>query len=158
MNRLLAEVLNQYALSIDGCHGVQHWMRVMNTGRMLALKTGADLRVCDLFAIFHDSKRSHEGRDRDHGVRAKKYITKLGKKKLGLNGTQMSDLCAAVLFHADGLVFHPSITVRTCWDMDRLDLGRVGHMPDPKMLCTKPARNGAFIKECYTRSIIEGTW
>jgi len=153
MNRLLAEVLNQYALPLDGCHGVQHWMRLWNTGRILAPQTGADKKVCDLFAIFHDSQREHEGRDRDHGVRGSIFVKTLGMKLLGLNKTQMGDLCGAILLHADVFVHHPSITVQTCWDMDRLDLGRVGHMPDPRRLCTKPAKDKSFILECYERSI-----
>ena len=37
--------------------------------------------------------------------------------------------------HSDGLI-DGDITVRTCWDADRLDLGRVGIKPDAKYLCT----------------------
>ena len=32
------------------------------------------------------------------------------------------------------------ITVQTCWDADRLDLGRVGVYPEPARLCTDAAR------------------
>jgi uncharacterized protein len=32
------------------------------------------------------------------------------------------------------------ITIQTCWDADRLDLGRVGVFPDAARLCTGAAR------------------
>jgi uncharacterized protein len=36
---------------------------------------------------------------------------------------------------------HPDVTIRTCWDSDRLDLGRVGIVPDPDLL--SPMRQGS---------------
>ena len=41
---------------------------------------------------------------------------------------------------------HPDVTIRTCWDADRLDLGRVGISPHPKYLGTEVARRPATIK------------
>lgn len=35
---------------------------------------------------------------------------------------------------------HPDITIQTCWDSDRLDLGRVGVTPHPSRLCTEAAK------------------
>ena len=35
---------------------------------------------------------------------------------------------------------HPDITIQTCWDADRLDLGRVGITPQPNYLCTDAAK------------------
>ena len=35
---------------------------------------------------------------------------------------------------------HADITIQTCWDADRLDLGRVGIRPDPTYLGTTAAR------------------
>ncbi len=37
------------------------------------------------------------------------------------------------------------ITVQTCWDADRLDLGRVGITPNPRWLCTACAKDPATI-------------
>ena len=42
--------------------------------------------------------------------------------------------------HSDGRV-DADVTVQTCWDADRLDLGRVGKRPDPRLLCTPAARD-----------------
>ncbi|WP_199186981.1 hypothetical protein [Blastopirellula marina] len=47
--------------------------------------------------------------------------------------------------HTTGLT-HDDITVRTCWDADRLDLGRVGVTPHPSRLCTDFAKRPATIK------------
>ena len=45
------------------------------------------------------------------------------------------------------------ITVQTCWDADRLDLGRVGIRPDPRRLCTAAARNPRMIEAAFARSL-----
>ncbi len=34
----------------------------------------------------------------------------------------------------------------TCWDADRLDLGRVGIMPEPSRLCTAAAKRSDLLK------------
>ena len=36
-------------------------------------------------------------------------------------------------FHSDGEL-HMNATIQSCWDADRLDLGRVGKRPYPKYL------------------------
>jgi uncharacterized protein len=41
---------------------------------------------------------------------------------------------------------HPDVTIQTCWDADRLDLGRVGITPHPSRLCTGAAREQEMIK------------
>ena len=41
---------------------------------------------------------------------------------------------------------HPDVTIQTCWDADRLDLGRVGITPDPGWLCTTAARRPDMIR------------
>jgi uncharacterized protein len=44
------------------------------------------------------------------------------------------------------------ITIQTCWDADRLDLGRVGIVPDPARLCTVAARDPDLIRWAIERS------
>ncbi len=41
---------------------------------------------------------------------------------------------------------HPDVTVQTCWDADRLDLGRVGITPHPSLLCTDVAKRPETIQ------------
>jgi uncharacterized protein len=45
-----------------------------------------------------------------------------------------------------------NITVQTCWDADRLDLGRVGTTPDPRYLCTAAAKQSDIIEWALRRS------
>jgi uncharacterized protein len=54
--------------------------------------------------------------------------------------------------HSDGQLV-ADVTVMTCWDADRLDLGRVGIRPDPKRLCSDIARSEGVICAAYDRSI-----
>ena len=42
--------------------------------------------------------------------------------------------------HTDGHT-EGDLTLQTCWDADRLDLGRVGIVPKPDLLCTDAARS-----------------
>jgi uncharacterized protein len=59
--------------------------------------------------------------------------------------------------HTKGLL-DADITIQTCWDADRLDLGRVGIVPDPDRLCTDAAREPTFQDWAYQRSVrSEGT-
>jgi uncharacterized protein len=44
------------------------------------------------------------------------------------------------------------VTVITCWDADRLDLGRVDIRPEPRYLCTDVAKEQATIEWAYKRS------
>jgi uncharacterized protein len=49
-------------------------------------------------------------------------------------------LYSACAHHTDGLT-DGDPTVQTCWDADRLDLGRVGIIPKKKFLGTEAARD-----------------
>ena len=44
----------------------------------------------------------------------------------------------------------------TCWDADRLDLGRVGIRPDPRRLFTAAARSPELLSWAYQRSLRYG--
>jgi uncharacterized protein len=67
----------------------------------------------------------------------------------------MELLDAAIRYHADGLR-EGDVTVQTCWDADRLDLGRVGIRPNPSKLCTDAARRPDVLGEAYRRSLGSG--
>ena len=47
--------------------------------------------------------------------------------------------------HTDGLT-DGDVTIQTCWDADRLDLGRVGKTPNPRRLCTAAAIRPDILK------------
>lgn len=129
-----------FKLDWYGIHGAPHWARVMHHGLSLANTTGADTKVVRLFALLHDSQRRDDGDDDQHGIRAGDFAMGLQREGLlGLSHEHAELLLVACRGHSHGLRdAHP--TIQTCWDADRLDLGRVGIRPDPRYLCTIPAR------------------
>ena len=95
--------------------------------------------------MLHDSQRCHEGRDRDHGPRAAQFVRRLqAEGTLELSSTDLDLLMLACEGHSEGIREAPLI-VQVCWDADRLDLVRVGIRPEPKRLCTVPARNPGYL-------------
>lgn len=136
---VLQSVLDEYALFPGGIHGVVHWARVFENGVRLATETGANVEVVKLFAVLHDSKRFNDGHDPDHGPRAAQFAAELRGKTFDLPDHEFKLLCHACEGHTHELT-HPDVTIQTCWDSDRLDLGRVGITPHPSRLCTEFAK------------------
>ncbi len=136
---IIREILENYTLPVRGDHGVAHWARVLENGRRLAAVTGAKIEVVTLFALFHDSRRVNEYTDFGHGHRGAIYARSLRGKLVHLDDTNFELLFEACRLHTDGLT-DGDITLQTCWDADRLDLGRVGIAPEPDLLCTDAAR------------------
>ena len=137
--RILEVILDQYELPINGHHGVTHWARVMENGLRLAEETGANVDVVQLFAVFHDSKRVNEGHDPGHGQRGADFADELWGSVFNLPDHDFKLLYRACAGHTHERT-HADITVQTCWDSDRLDLGRVGITPHPSRLCTDVAK------------------
>jgi uncharacterized protein len=138
-------VLEEYALPWDGDHGVAHWARVLQNGLRLAETTGANADIVQLFAVFHDSKRVKETTDPDHGRFGAEFAAELRGRVFDLADHDFGLLYRACVGHTHEWT-HPDITVQTCWDADRLDLGRVGVTPHPSRLCTDAAKDPAMIK------------
>ncbi len=149
---LLRIIRNQFILNLDGIHGEAHWGRVYTNGLQLAKQTGARLQIVELFAFLHDSKRRANGFDVGHGDRAALFAESLCGSTFKLESQDLELLVTACRGHSDGLTTG-DITVLTCWDADRLDLGRVGIKPDPDRLCTKAARDPSMIQWAYARSL-----
>ena len=63
-----------YQLSHNGHHGLEHWLRVLINGRLLAEENGADLAVVEHFALVHDIMRENENMDLHHGPRAAEFV------------------------------------------------------------------------------------
>ena len=141
----------KYALSHNGVHGIDHWFRVLINGRQLAERTGADLKVVEYFALLHDVMRHDEDRDLNHGNRSADLVLSLYGDWLHLSSDQLGQLEEACRYHSMGRLTR-DVTIQTCWDSDRLDLGRVGIKPNPTYLGTAAARNHDFIKRAYARS------
>lgn len=123
-----------------GVHGPSHWGRVADHGRVLAQQLGESPLLPTLFGLLHDCCRENEDEDPEHGPRADDFIVHLcDRPDWPLDGPRTRLLRVACRDHSEGYVKGPLI-VQICWDADRLDLGRVGMVPDPKRLCTEAAR------------------
>jgi uncharacterized protein len=62
---------------------------------------------------------------------------------------QLDNLCYAIRHHSGGEV-STNPTIQSCWDADRLDLGRVGIIPSPKFLSVEASQ---LIDEAFNWSI-----
>jgi uncharacterized protein len=116
-------------------HGPRHWRRVEKNGLLLATRTGANTDVVRLFALFHDSRRVNESRDDGHGARGAAYAASLRGNAFDLPDDLFELLSYACTWHTDGGL-HDDPTIGSCWDADRLDLGRVFKKPKPEFMCT----------------------
>ncbi len=148
---ILNEILLEYVLPWDGDHGIAHWARVLENGLRLASETGADVEVVTLFAVLHDSQRRNEMTDPQHGPRAAEFAKSLRGTLLSLEDHQFHLLYRACEGHTHERD-HPDVTIQTCWDSDRLDLGRVGITPHPSRLCTAVAKRPETIRWAYARA------
>ncbi len=151
---LIHQILEDYALPWHGTHGVGHWARVLENGLRLAKTTGAKVEVVQLFAVFHDSRRINENRDFGHGQRGADLAAELRGNLFDLSDDDFELLRFACAHHTDGLT-EGDITVQTCWDADRLDLGRVGMVPAPKKLFTPAAKTWEIIRWADGRAAFE---
>jgi uncharacterized protein len=149
---LLEVVRDQFKLPWNGTHGGAHWARVRDNGLRLARITGADPKVVELFAFLHDACRLHDGSDPGHGRRAAEFAESLHGAVYRLSPRQLEQLRMACEGHSDGLL-EADVTVQTCWDADRLDLGRIGIRPEPSRLCTEAARQPDILEWAYDRSL-----
>ncbi len=117
-------------------HGLSHWRRVEMFGlRMAEKEERVDRLVVRLFAYLHDFCRVNDWRDIEHGPRAAEKIKGVRESILGeLSDEQFDALSQAIREHTVRSEPSGDITVDTCIDADRLDLGRVGITPDPERM------------------------
>lgn len=151
---LIKLIKAEFAIDWFGIHGVYHWARVRINGLKLAEFTGANPKIVELFAFLHDSKRKNENYDKNHGLRAAEFAHKINDSLLFLDEKDLDFLSFACTHHSEGLLTG-DITVQTCWDADRLDLGRIGKKPNPAYLCTDAAKNAEIIEWAFQRSKTE---
>ena len=149
---LVVHLRQTFRLNWHGAHGVAHWARVRVNGLALAARNGANRKVVELFAFLHDCERRDEGSDPLHGARAAQRLPSLLPFLPPLRAGEIELLAAACHGHTHGRS-HPEVTVATCWDADRLDLGRVGIEPHPDYLCTAEARHPETIAAAHGRAL-----
>ena len=138
--------INRWLEEMGTTHGVEHWDRVAKFGQML-YQEGADMDVVMAFAYLHDSERQNNAIDDEHGLRASAFIDTIRYTELrALSNEQIAKLKRACELHT---IEHRTgdITIDTCFDADRMDLLRVGIIPDPKRMATK--RGAELVADSY---------
>src|SRR5690606_11492245 len=92
------------------------------------------------FGILHDVERQNESFDPQHVPRAAALVEWLNGDLFSIHEEQLELLSYACRRHADGLTSDDP-TVGCCWDSDRLDLPRVGILPDREFMSTPLGRS-----------------
>ena len=133
-------------------HGPDHWARVERNGVYLARSLGLDDLIVRLFAVLHDSMRCNESADPGHGHRAACYAETIRNDLPSMEDDAFGLLHFACEGHTD-FRHATSEIVGVCWDADRLDLGRVGMVPDPDYLNTAEAKR---IAEARDYAVLDG--
>jgi uncharacterized protein len=133
------EVSKNKSSASSDIHGLTHWNRVFENGLIIAKKTGASIELVELFALFHDSCRLDDGNDPDHGRRAAEWVSSMRTDFSILPEDLFQDLLTALRDHAK-VKCTKNIHIATCWDADRLDLGRVGITPNEEFMNTETGR------------------
>ncbi len=141
----------RFVLDLHGIHGVPHWQRVRENGLRVARHSGAKGLLVELLAFLHDCCREDDRSDPGHGERAAEFSESLRGTILHLGDEDFALLHEAIRDHELGRV-RGDVTVVTCWDADRLDLGRVGKRPSPRFLGTEYARRKDTIEWASRRS------
>ena len=142
---LITDIRNQFQINWHGIHGISHWARVYENGMKLADLTDANRTLVQLFSVFHDACRYSEGSDPRHGPRGAELAARYRTSHLkSLTDDEFELLFIACFLHTSAPTYD-DITVQTCFDSDRLDLGRVGTLPDPRYLCTDDAKSPDMI-------------
>ena len=149
---LIAFARETFELDWHGIHGVSHWSRVRLNGLILAERTGANPLVVEYFAFLHDLGRENDDYDPDHGLRGAEIAEDVNGTLIKLSRNELALLKKACEGHSDGHT-QADVTIMTCWDADRLDLGRVGIDPDPDKLCTLTAKRPSVMRPAFLRSI-----
>ncbi len=128
-------VYAQRSIGEHSVHGPEHWAQVEFNGLFLAGLNGADSDVVRLFALFHDSRRINDGHDQMHGPHGAELARKVRNELLPIDDEKFAMLYLACTAHT--VASRTSVvTVDTCFDADRLDLVRIGIMPDPARMAT----------------------
>ena len=141
MEKIIEEI-REYVHSqwmLGELHGIRHWDRVYENGQRL-LAPGVNPLVVGLFAYLHDSCRIDDCEDINHGQRAAVWIDTLRNTYLkDVSDEEIELLQEACRLHTTELkTGNP--TIDACFDSDRLDLWRVGVIPDPDRLATEKGK------------------
>lgn len=156
LNKLDRQQLIDYVAKdwkLDSTHGLSHWLRVEKNGIMLSTPE-VNPYIVTAFAFLHDSCRVDNGYDVKHGVRALTKIDEIRHTILkNFTDEEIERLKTACKYHTTK-DRTDDMTVNVCFDADRLDLPRVGIIPDPKKMASP---QGASLAEHFRYSTPQET-
>ena len=150
---ILKIVQKEFELDLYGIHGINHWERVFLNTKKLSKYYNVESEVFELFSILHDSQRLDEYTDLEHGKRARKFVEVLIKKGIiYLHKDDQKRLLYACENHTKSNKQHElysDLIVRICLDSDKMDIDRVGIIPNEKHFLTHYAKE---IIKIYNKS------
>ena len=137
-------------------HGLSHWQRVERNGIILSTENGRvrndiNIKVVRYFAYLHDKCRLNDWADLEHGVRSADMLPSIRETILkDFTDEEVALLVKACRYHTtEQRIGIPTVDI--CFDADRLDLCRVGIVPNPELMATEQgayyAANIHLIKE-----------
>ncbi len=142
----------RFVLDRKGVHGVAHWQRVQENGLKLAKRNGANKDIVRLFSFLHDCCREDDRSDPQHGPRAAEFTEGLRETHIDADDIEFEKLLVAIRDHTS-VIQTNDLDIATCWDADRLDIGRVGVKPNRRYLNTPAAKEESVIRWAYRRSV-----
>lgn len=95
-----------------------------------------------VFCVSHDSQRRDDSDEMTHGELAAEYVASLYGRLFDLDDVNFQQLQYACRWHTQGGISSDP-TIGACWDADRLDLTRVGIVPNPDLMSTEPGKEMA---------------
>ena len=141
---VLEIVKKEFKLDLYGIHGINHWERVFLNTQKLSKYYNIESDVFELFSILHDSQRVDEYADLEHGKRAKKFIENLIEMgMIKLDKKDQDRLLYACENHTKPNKKHKlygDLIVQICLDSDKMNIGRVGVVPNEKYFLTSYAK------------------
>lgn len=153
ISRIKALAMDRYHGDFFRKDGPTHWDRAWENAKFLIPITKANPTVVQLFCYLHDCCRIHDGQDLGHSIAAAFFI-KQNRDLFSFLSQQefkmLLDACAGHSYHE----LSKDPTIGTCWDADRLDLGRYGIYPKGEYFSTQAAKDPAIIERAYQNSIV----
>jgi uncharacterized protein len=152
ISRIKHLAISRYHGDHLGNSGPMHWERAWQNGQLLIPMTKANPTVVELFCYLHDCCSVHDGHEPEHGPAAMFFIRQNIQLFSFLTDQEFTLLVDACANHTFNLLSKDP-TIATCWDADRLDLGRRGIYPKAEFFSTQAAKNPAIIERAYQNSI-----
>jgi uncharacterized protein len=150
--RVKQMALNRYHGNKLDVNGPEHWERAWQNAQVLIPQTKANATVVELFCYLHDCCRIHHGQEPGHGLAASKFIEEHKGEFSFLSEKEYQLLLKACGEHTF-LQHSDEPTIATCWDANRLDIGRIGICPKEQFLITPAAKDLKLINAAYQNSI-----